>query len=531
MRQRILAALLCLELLLTPAWAAEGDGYLRSGSLDMPPLSEREIAQMLAANPLAFSGETMARQPSLSAPYDPGQVSQAALDAAVGRFNALRRLAGVPGVWLDEDYNARAQYGAVLLAANGSLSHHPAQPADMDDDFYARGHNATSSSNIYQGTNATLTQAVDAFFDDSDGGNLPMLGHRRWMLNPTMAKTGMGFSPSNATYGPYTYNFATLWAFDRSGDDIDYDFIAWPASGSFPESLFHADQAWSVTLNPSRYAAPSRADLTVTLTREGDGASWTLSGAQDYPAADRGAYLGVDTANYGVANAIIFRPDLGGGGYEGTYTVSIQGLKNSRGEPVPFAYQVDFFDPDRLDEPPAPAQPSAPLTAFADVAPGSWYEEAVAYAVGQGLFNGVGGDRFDPDGPMTRAMVMTVLARLDGEETAPQSPLESWDIRGRRWAVTNRISDGLNTDSAITLEELATMLYRYAQLRRGAQAPVSYHLPNLPDGNAVSSWAADAANWAVDAGILIGDQEGRLNPQRTATRAQVATLLQRFLTA
>lgn len=532
MKKRLLAALLCACMwvgLMAPALAAEdGTTYLKSGSLGMVKLSKEEIVQLLNANPLGFAGEAMARQPSLSAPYDQGLVSSDALDAALNRFNALRWLAGLPGVKLDEDLNRRAQYGAALLAATGKLTHHPEKPADMDDIFYQSGHNATSSSNIYQGTSATLPQAVEAFFDDSDAGNLPMLGHRRWMLNPSMSKTGMGFCPSSLSYGSLFYNFATLWAFDREGSGVSYDFIGWPASGNFPNTLFHTNQAWSVTLDPERYAVPQLADLSVTIVRARNGKTWSLSGAQTYTPANQGAYLGVDRANYGVANAIIFRPDLGGEGYSGVYTVTIQGIKTLQGLDVPFAYQVDFFDPTQPVEPTVTPQPSQPLTVFSDVAAGSWYEEAVAYATQRALFNGVGSNRFDPNGPMTRAMVMTVLARLDGENTTPQY-LETWDIRGRRWAVTNRISDGLNPNGAITLEELATMLYRYAQLRHGAQAAHSYHLPGMPDGNSVSSWAAEAANWAVDEGILIGDQEQKLNPQRTATRAQVAIILQRFL--
>ncbi len=527
--KRLLSALLCLCLLLSPALAAEGEAqYRHSGSLDMPKLTRQEIVRLLENAPLAVSDPAMAQPPSLTAPYDKGVVSDQALQAGLDRLNALRWLAGVQGVHLDEELTDRAQYGAALLAATGTLTHHPAQPEDMDDFFYQSGHNATSSSNIYQGTNATLPQAVDAFFDDSDAGNLPMLGHRRWVLNPQMGVTGLGFCPSSFTFGSLNYNFATLWAFDRGGSGLDYDFIAWPASGNFPTTLFHADQAWSVTLNPDRFAVPALGDLSVTVTRAADGASWTLSGQESYTAADAGAYLGVDTGGYGVSNAIIFRPAQIEGGYSGVYTVSIQGIRDLQGRAADFTYQVDFFDPAQPDGPEPPAPAGDPLTDFTDVPAGSWYEQAVAYAAEKDLFKGVGDGKFAPEGTMTRAMVMTVLARLDGEDTEPRY-LESWDSRGRRWAVTNRISDGLSPEQAITLEELSTMLFRYAQLRRDAKVVLNFHLPTMPDGSSVSSWAIDGANWAVDEGILIGDQDQKLNPQRTATRAQVAIILQRFL--
>ena len=74
------------------------------------------------------------------------------------------------------------------------------------------------------------------------------------------------------------------------------------------------------------------------------------------------------------------------------------------------------------------------------------------------------------------------------------------------------------------------MLYSYAALRYGATPAHNFHLPGMPDGDDVASWAADGTNWAVDEGILIGDEARRLNPQRSATRAQVAIIFQRFLT-
>lgn len=546
MKKRILCLFLSLSLLLTPTFAAgvsSSSAPRSSGLTSLPKLSQNEIAQLLAENPLGFAGDAFVTAPSVSAPYAAGTVSASALITALDRLNLMRRLAGLNAVTLDNALTSRAQHGAVLLAANGVLTHFPEQPADMDESFYNAGLNAASSSNIYMGTNATLPQAVDAFMDDSDGGNLPMLGHRRWLLNPTMGKTGFGFSPSSKTFGSYTYNFATLWAFDRSGNAGDYDFIAWPASGAFPSTLFDKDQAWSVSLNPDKYASPDVSGLTVTLTRTSDGAAWTLSGSQSYSAANEGAYLGVDHSSYGVANCIIFRPALDVSAYSGLYTVAVDGLKTSGGQSVDFSYQVEFFAPeaavqpsapDQPTEPDQPAQPVRPTTPtpsqFSDVSAGAWYADDVAYAAENGLFNGVGGGRFDPDGPMTRVMLMTVLARLDGVDTTPAGQ-ESWYIKGHRWAVTNRISDGLNPHQALTLEELSTMLYNYAKLRYGASAAHNYHLAGMPDGNSVSSWAAEGTNWMVDQGLLQGDQERKLYPQRTATRAQVAALLHRFLEA
>lgn len=522
--KRIISLCLAFVLLLTPTLAAgvSPSGLKSSGLSSLPKLTKAQITQLLADAPLGVSGDPFIKAPSIFAPYATGTVSEGALNAALQRLNLIRRLAGLNSVALDQELTQRAQYGAVLLAVNGVLSHHPGRPDDMDESFYQNGLNAASSSNIYMGTDATLPQAVDAFMDDSDQGNLPLLGHRRWLLNPTMSKTGFGYSASGVRYGGHPYYFATLWAFDRGGTTGDHDFIAWPASGAFPATLFEADQAWSVTLNPEKYAVPSLDSLTVTLTRA-DGAAWTLDGGQTYSAADSGAYLTVDTGNYGMANCIIFRPALDVSSYSGLYTVTISGLNTPGGQAADFSYQVDFFTPGETS-----ADPEG--SGFSDVSPSAWYAQDVAYAAQHQLFNGVGGGRFDPEGPMTRVMLMTVLARLDGADTTP-SGLETWYIKGHRWAVTNRISDGLHPHTALTLEELATMLYNYAALRYNATPARNYHLPTMPDGNAVSSWAAEGTNWMVDQGLLHGDENGRLNPRRVASRAQVAALLHRFLEA
>ena len=274
---RRLGALACtaaLTLTLIPAASASGGGYRQSGSLDMDKLSRQEIAALLADNSLELPGQLFEEEPSVTAPYRAGRVTDQALQAAVDRLNALRRIAGVPDVALDSALSENAQYGAVLLAAS-DFSHSPAQPADMDGIFYQTASEATGSSNICAGR--SLTGSVDAFMDDSDAGNIDRLGHRRWQLNPDMGRIGFGYAYSGASrYGAYVAEKV----FDRSGAGCDYDFIAWPASGDFPAqeggtTLFGGSCAWSVTLNPQTYQTPSLSDVTVTLTRESDGRTWT----------------------------------------------------------------------------------------------------------------------------------------------------------------------------------------------------------------------------------------------------------------
>ena len=359
MKKRILslalALALCLGLSVPAAAAEQASGFLDSGSDSVDKLSKEEIARLLEENPLTLPDHVFDQVPSCSAPYSAGKVKTSALQAAADRLSALRQIAGLPAVQLDLTLSEQAQYGAVIIAAQGALSHNPSKPADMDSGFYQKAYDATSSSNLYAGM--TLTTAVDGFMDDSDASNIDRLGHRRWQLNPGLGKIGFGYAESDTRYRTYVAEKV----FDRSGTCSDYEFVAWPASGNFPNSLrgFEENTAWSVSLNPGRYSTPRQGDLTVTLTRESDGRTWTFRGS-GYTASGSGSYFHVDTGNYGVANCIIFRPD-GVERYEGVYTVEIDGLKSARGTPVDFAYQVDFFDPDNLGaEPEQPAQPEEP---------------------------------------------------------------------------------------------------------------------------------------------------------------------------
>ncbi|MBQ9492128.1 MAG: CAP domain-containing protein [Oscillibacter sp.] len=310
--------------------AASG-ANLYSGDKDLSKLSRQEIGALLSESPLTLPAELYDVTPSLKSPYAPGKLKAEALQAALRRLNALRRIAGLSPVALDDALNENAQYGAVLLAVS-NFAHSPAQPADMDDAFYEKGKEAAASSNIAWGY--TLTGAVDGFMDDSDSGNINRLGHRRWQLNPTMGKIGFGYANGRSTEK----------VFDRSAAAGNYDFVAWPASGNFPAGLLDASQAWSVSLNKSRYSTPVLSDLTLTLRRGSDGKTWTFSGTDSYTAADSGPYFHVDTGNYGVSNCIIFRPD-GVQSYDGSYTVTITGLKDKSGASLQaFSYQVNFFD-------------------------------------------------------------------------------------------------------------------------------------------------------------------------------------------
>ena len=172
---------------------------------------------------------------------------------------------------------------------------------------------------------------------------------------------------------------------------------------------------------------------------------------------------------------------------------------------------------------------------FTDVSEGSWYYDAVAYVYENGLMNGVGDNEFDPQGTATRAMLATILWRLEGEPvvnylmTYGDVDPASWYGEAVRWATSEGVVTGYGDEAfgpgdAITREQLAVMLYRYA----GEPDADRSVLAHFGDSIEVSGWATDAMAWAVENGIVEGDGSN-LDPQSNATRAQIAAILMRFI--
>ena len=183
---------------------------------------------------------------------------------------------------------------------------------------------------------------------------------------------------------------------------------------------------------------------------------------------------------------------------------------------------------------------NCPSTSFADVAPyGNWAHEGIDFALEQGLFRGVSDTLFAPDRAMTRAMLVTVLWRKAGSPKAGPCDFTDvepgqWYTEAVAWANANGIVNGVGDNrfepmTEITREQLATLLYRYS----GAETSGTEELlTQFPDGTTVSSYARTALSWAVSRGLINGVQtEGisYLRPQGTATRAQTATILHRWL--
>jgi len=174
---------------------------------------------------------------------------------------------------------------------------------------------------------------------------------------------------------------------------------------------------------------------------------------------------------------------------------------------------------------------------FADVKNGAWYADAIAYVYNKGMMNGTDVGKFEPGATTTRAMLVTMLFRLEGEPAAGAPNFSDvasgqWFSDAIAWAsaqgVVNGLEDGkFAPNNAITREQLAVILYRFAQLK-GNDVSAKGSLNGFSDSGSVSGWATEAMQWAVGAGIINGD-DGALKPDGNATRAEVAVMLMRYL--
>lgn len=162
--------------------------------------------------------------------------------------------------------------------------------------------------------------------------------------------------------------------------------------------------------------------------------------------------------------------------------------------------------------------------AYQDVSADDWFYGAVGFVTENGLMTGTH-TGFEPQRTTSRAMLWTILSRLDGQSAKRNAA--DWYAAAQLWAVQNDISDGTAPDAPITREQLASMLYRYAQRRGLVRAASSADLSTFADAAAVSAYAEEAVQWAVETGLLNG-MGGMLCPQGAATRAQVAEILRRM---
>jgi len=191
-----------------------------------------------------------------------------------------------------------------------------------------------------------------------------------------------------------------------------------------------------------------------------------------------------------------------------------------------------------LDEGPCDGGKDCPSYAFTDVDQTQWYHEGIDFVVENGMMQGIGNNKFDPHGATSRAMIVTILYRLEGQpKVNSENPFDdvqngTWYTDAVIWAAANGIVNGygdgkFGPDDDITREQMARIMYNYAEFK-GYDVSARASLGSFTDVDKISSWASEEMKWAVSVGLINGMGDGIVAPQGEAERCQVAAIFMRF---
>ena len=277
-----------------------------------------------------------------------------------------------------------------------------------------------------------------------------------------------------------------------------------PEDPNEPDVPVNPNPSYAITVEQ-----PDHGTVTVTPNRATQGAAVTITATPD-----RGYQVNAVTVTDRFGDAVQVTENA-----DGTYTFTMP-----NGQVTITATFVETEAP--VGEP------------FLDVNEGDWFYDAVAYAYENGIMDGVGGNRFAPNSATTRAQLVTILYRLEGQPAVsgdlPFTDVEAgtWYTNAVVWAAQNGIVNGVGDDTFapgndLTREQLVTILYRYAEAK-GYDVSASADLAGYPDGEEIQAYAREAMAWAVAENIIQGMEDDTLKPAGNASRAQIATILMRF---
>ncbi len=302
------------------------------------------------------------------------------------------------------------------------------------------------------------------------------------------------------------------------------DGVSWTVNGSdISEDADFTDIDMGVTMNSDGIPVEvvnaitgERSSVQITLAHDGAfGFTMTLT-----------APLGAENAGYW-ANLYHFNEDAGTMNFETAAPIGSDGsVSLSLSHASQYAIVIDDHNHGVVSLP------------FTDVREGDWFYDPVCYVYSQGLMTGTSATTFEPNTPLSRAMLVAVLHRLEGSPAASGSDFTDvadgdWYAQAVNWAasvgVVNGFDDGtFQPNAAITREQMAAILRNYAAYK-GLDVTATGDLSTYSDAASVSDWAKESVTWAVGEHLISGVTDDTLAPQACATRAQVAAILQRYL--
>lgn len=314
-----------------PIEVGNSEDYTIADGANIRYPSKPEIAEYLKTHPTdAATNAAYEQEALLSPPYAPGKLSASYLNGALAVLNTYRYIAGIPAnVTLDAEYTLLCQTGSLVNAANGQLSHSPSQPNGMSQEMYERGRRGCGRSNLAWGYSNLNSAIRNGWMADDDDGNIPMVGHRRWILNPSMSKTGFG----------HVSRFTSMYSFDTENRQqaAGYSGVAWPAR-YMPLGYFAESYPWTISMG----VPVDINSVQVTLTYVNAGKTYHFS------AAGADGYFNVNNGGYGQSGCIIFRPlDGTRCGEMDQYIVTVTG-RYTDNTSFSMEHKVEFFEPSKV---------------------------------------------------------------------------------------------------------------------------------------------------------------------------------------
>ncbi len=558
-----------------PISASAVDYTIYGTNVEYPTQEQIALYSSLYETNFEARNDTYDREPVLTAPFQAGQLSQTSLTYNINAINLMRYISGIDyDVTISEEYNTYAAHAAVLLSELGYLSHYPARPSNMDSDFFDLAYKGTASGNLAIGVPIDIkslpgftpywynSQSLVPFsyMADQEDSNLATVGHRRWILNPTMEEAGFGSAYKHSIYYGDSL-FSVMYAHDGALEETDEYGVVWPAQ-NMPIEFFDANYPWSYTLGEPIYGT-----FEVNLTRLSDGRTWNFgfNGAND-------GYLGYSNDNMGQVGCIIFRPNdikynvgdvfnvnISGEAAEANYFVTFFSLTNTgvgsdaslTRESTPSSYvpapavqpPVTTPTPSTPPEPtPIPTNdPTGTITEIPDnyiTGASEWAVAEIESAVNSGLMDNVPYLLNSYTQNITReefcSLVMSLLSWIDVYTPSDSLPNPFVDtnnidvINAYHIGIINGTSETTFTPNAsITRQELATMLSRFLAIF--GEFEVDGSLPNFQDSGEIANWAYDAVREMYFFDIIKGISDTQIAPKGLVTREQAILMANRML--
>jgi len=289
-----------------------------------------------------FKGERFAVKPSYKAPYTAGKLNDGFLQDGLKAANFVREMAKLPLLTMSDELNELSMYGANILSYVQFPTHEPDRAPGMTEEFFTKSYTSTQKSNLYMELQSDkpveLVRSVKGFSVDQGVYNV---GHRRWLLDPNLKTTGLGygsFTNSKQEVGGVTTMFVVS---GNKNTDVDYDYVSWPSKGYFPVSWMDTGMLFSLTPNPAKYDSPDMNKLTGSVTNLVDGKVLKL---QPWKTEN----FDVQYESLGYGDTITFFPksddfffDTPNPGDE--FVIEFKGLTKLDGTPATIKYTVKLF--------------------------------------------------------------------------------------------------------------------------------------------------------------------------------------------